>query len=61
MPTTTTLRIVLLDTDPDVWCDWCGLPCATTITYVVELGEHLPSAVHRLAYCEGCEDEAPRR
>jgi hypothetical protein len=60
MPTTT-LRIVLLDSDTDVWCDWCGLPCATTITYVVEFGDNAPNAVHRLAYCEGCEEEAPRR
>ena len=61
MPTTTFLRIVLLDSDSDLWCDWCGLPCATTITYVVERADEIPSAVHRLAYCEGCEDEAPLR
>jgi hypothetical protein len=61
MPTATTLRIVLLDTDGDVWCDWCALPCATVITYVVECDGATPVAVHRLAYCEGCEEEASRR
>jgi len=61
MPTTTLLRIVLLDSKSDVWCDFCGLPCATTITYVVERGDEIPRALHRLAYCEGCEDEASLR
>lgn len=61
MPTTTMLRIVLLDSDTCVWCDWCALPCATTVTYVVEFDERVPSAVHRLAYCEGCEDEVELR
>ena len=61
MPTTTTLRIVLLDSDTETWCDWCALPCATTITYVVELGERVPSTVRRLTFCEGCDDQAPLR
>lgn len=51
------LRIVLLDCDTDVWCDWCGLSCATLITYVVERVGDLRQEVHRLRYCEGCEAE----
>lgn len=61
MPTTALLRIVVLDSDSDMYCDFCGLPCATTITYVVEHGDEMPRALHRLAYCEGCENEAPLR
>ncbi len=61
MPTTATLLIVLLDSDTNLWCEWCGLSCATTITYVVERGNDTPPGVHRLAYCEGCEDEASLR
>jgi hypothetical protein len=62
MPTTiTTLRIVLLKTDTDVWCDLCGLPCATEITYVIEVADRVPAAVRRLAYCDGCEEQADWR
>jgi hypothetical protein len=55
MPATTAARIVLLDRETDVWCDWCGLPCATTITYVVEVDGRAPSGVHRLVFCEACD------
>lgn len=61
MPSTTLLRIILLHRDCDVWCEWCGLPCATTITYVIEHGDDMPAAVHRLVYCESCEEGASLR
>jgi Pyruvate/2-oxoacid:ferredoxin oxidoreductase delta subunit len=60
MPTVATLRIVL-DTDTDVWCNWCVLPCASVIVYVVERDSGLPLDVHRLAYCAGCERQARLR
>jgi hypothetical protein len=49
------LRIVVLRTDNEVWCDRCGVPSAVTVTYVVEEAGRVPGAVHRLTYCETCD------
>lgn len=50
------LRIVVLQLDTDVWCDVCGLHCATTVSHVEESGDGTPESVHRLDYCERCEE-----
>lgn len=49
------LRIVVLHTETDRWCEVCDAACATTITYVVEEADAAPSAIHRLTSCETCE------
>jgi hypothetical protein len=49
------LGIVILSADDDTWCQLCGLPSATTITYVLEPAGAAPSGVCRLTYCETCE------
>lgn len=49
------LRIVVLRTQSDVWCDTCGVPSAVTVIYTVEEGDRPPWALHRVTYCEGCE------
>jgi len=50
------LRIVVLQTAADVWCGRCGMSSAVTITYVVEEGGRVPAVLHRLTYCDCCED-----
>jgi hypothetical protein len=50
------VRIVVVHTETDSWCDVCALPTAVTLTYVVEPRGGVPSGVHRLTYCESCED-----
>jgi hypothetical protein len=50
------LRIVVLQTAADVWCDRCGALSAVNITYVVEEAWGTASLLHRLTYCESCED-----
>ncbi len=36
MQSTLYLRIVILSTEPGAWCDWCGVPSASTVSYVLE-------------------------
>ncbi len=50
------LRIVVLQTAEDAWCDRCGVPSAVAITYVVEEADRTPSVLYGLSYCECCED-----
>ncbi len=50
------LRIVVLHTEVDVWCDICAVPSAVTITYVAEEIGNTPGVLHQLTYCETCED-----
>jgi hypothetical protein len=61
MPSDATLRILVLSSQPDVWCEWCGVPSAVLLTCVVENGRDVPVAVSLVAYCEGCEEDANRR
>ncbi|PXY16997.1 MULTISPECIES: hypothetical protein [Pseudonocardiaceae] len=49
------LRIVVLHTEADVWCEVCDAACAAIVTYVVEEADSPPSAMHRLTWCETCE------
>ena len=49
------VRIVVLTNDDDGWCVTCGLPSATTVTYVLEQAGHRPTGLCRLTYCEACE------
>lgn len=49
------LRIVVLQTEPDIWCDACGTTCATTTTYVVEQAGAVPSDLCLFTSCETCE------
>lgn len=56
MPMSVSLHIVILQIEPDIWCDFCGSPCAITVTYIVERGERAPEAVGRVTYCESCDD-----
>jgi hypothetical protein len=49
------VRIVVLSSEDDAWCELCGLPSATTVTYVLEPAGHAPSGLFRLTYCETCE------
>ncbi len=49
------LRIVVLSAEDDAWCALCGLPSATTVTYVLEPAGYPPSGLYRLTYCETCE------
>lgn len=49
------LRIVVLNTEPDIWCDICGAFCATTTTYVVEEPTPALGSVHRFTSCDTCE------
>jgi hypothetical protein len=49
------LRIVVLSTEDEAWCTTCGLPSATTVTYVIEPAGCLPSGLYGLTYCETCE------
>ena len=36
MQSTLYLRIVILSMEPGAWCDWCGVPSASTVSYVLE-------------------------
>jgi hypothetical protein len=49
-PSVLSLRIVVLQTDTELWCGICGALSASAITYVVEESEHVPGAVHRLTF-----------
>lgn len=55
MPLLVSLRIVVLCTDIDIWCDVCAVPCAVTIIYAIECRDGVPAGVHRLTYCEVCD------
>ncbi|GIL25430.1 hypothetical protein [Actinocatenispora comari] len=55
MATLTQLRIVVLQTKRDLWCDRCVATCAVQIIYVVEESGRVPNAVGGLTYCEVCE------
>jgi len=54
--TTVSLRIVVLQIEPDVWCDLCGVTCGVTVTYVAEEGGRAPEAPQQLTYCESCDE-----
>lgn len=49
------VRIVVLHTESDVWCEPCGAACAVTIAYVLEEAHTTPTAVRQLTWCETCE------
>ncbi len=50
------LRIVILSMEPGAWCDWCGVPSASTVSYVLESATGgAPAALRILTYCEACE------
>jgi hypothetical protein len=36
MQSTLYLRIVILSMEPGAWCDWCGVPSASTVSYALE-------------------------
>lgn len=56
MQSTLYLRIVILSVEPGVWCDICGVPSASTVTYVLEPATGAaPAVVGVLTYCEACE------
>jgi hypothetical protein len=56
MQSTLYLRIVILSMEPGAWCDWCGVPSASTVTYVLEPATGgAPAALRILTYCEACE------
>jgi hypothetical protein len=56
VPTLVCVRIVVLQSDTEIWCEPCGLAAATRITYVAEDGAGPPQSVRQLAYCESCEN-----
>ncbi|MGD0936073.1 MAG: hypothetical protein ABR922_16065 [Streptosporangiaceae bacterium] len=42
--------------EPGGWCDWCGVPSASTVSYVLEpAAGGAPAALRILTYCEACE------
>lgn len=49
------LCITVLELESDVLCEVCGVPCAVTVTYVAEESHEPPHMVHRLTYCETCD------
>ena len=50
------LRIVILSVQPGAWCDWCGMPSASTVSYVLEPATGgAPAWLRLLTYCEACE------
>ena len=56
MQSTLYLRIVILSMEPGAWCDWCGVPSASTVSYVLEPATGGATAALRiLIYCEACE------
>jgi hypothetical protein len=56
MQSTLYLRIVILSMEPGAWCDWCGFPFASTVSYVLEPATgSAPAALRILTYCEACE------
>jgi len=56
MQSTLYLRIVILSMEPGAWCDWCGVPSASTVSYVLEpAAGGAPAALRILTYCEACE------
>jgi len=45
-----------LSMEPGAWCDWCGVPSASTVSYVLEPATGgAPAALRILTYCEACE------
>jgi hypothetical protein len=46
------LRIVVLQIDPEAWCEFCAAACAVTVTYVVEDEDAPVAGVHQLTYCD---------
>ena len=56
MQSTLYLRIFILSMEPGAWCDWCGVPSASTVSYVLEPATGgAPAALRILTYCEACE------
>lgn len=56
MQSTLYLRIVILCVEPGAWCDRCGFPSASTVSYVLEpAAGGMPAALRLLTYCEACE------
>ena len=56
MQSTLYLRIVVLSVESGGWCDMCGVPSASTVSYVLEpTAGGAPSALRLLTYCEACE------
>jgi hypothetical protein len=56
MQSTLYLRIVILSMEPGAWCDWCGVPSASTVSYVLEPATGgAPAALRILTFCEACE------
>lgn len=54
MPSIVYLRIVILNVEPEAWCDTCGIPSASKVTYAVEPVSG-PFFLRLLTYCEACE------
>lgn len=56
MHSTLYLRIVILSVEPGAWCDRCGVPSASTVSYVLEPAYGgTPAALRILTYCAACE------
>lgn len=54
------LRIMVLDTDDDLWCEICQAACATATTYLIEEDGAGPTAIHRLTWCDTCDHHPTR-
>ncbi|GAA3567524.1 hypothetical protein GCM10022222_59350 [Amycolatopsis ultiminotia] len=59
-PVVERLRIVVLHVGRERWCASCGLLSATTICYVLEAFDGVPSGLHRFCYCRTCESQDAR-
>jgi hypothetical protein len=56
MESTLYLRIVILSVELGAWCDTCGVPSASTVSYVLEPATGgVPTGLRILTYCEACE------
>ena len=56
MQSTLYLRIVILSMEPGAWSDWCGVPSASTVGYVLEPATRgAPPTLRILTCCEACE------
>lgn len=53
------LRIVVLHTDDDLWCENCQAACATTITYLIEEDRAVPTGIHQVTWCDICDHRIP--
>lgn len=50
------VHIVILHQETDQWCEQCQDLTMLTVIYLTEHDDHLPSGLHRLSYCENCQE-----